>query len=263
MPRLLTNLVSTPYNKFTTLQNKWRGREFKVPLNAAATTITNSIYSTGLKRFFPANRAFTNVFESGFAVPDWKLHITNRVQYFLIDLDLNRVVDAVNLDNLVTSMDITQLTTGQTGAASSLFGSGNLSEGAFWETNRVNASQGNRSPTFGVMNQIQVARGQKPVSTAFWPIHAPVPNPAELETPFSLILCLTSASANARLMTCSAGSSHVITCLHLHPFHEKNLLGNGPLNVAVHLVRAGGSTAFGDDHQHRQFGIDAGTAPVF
>jgi len=168
LPRLLTNLVSTPYNKFAELQKKWRGREFKVPLNAAATTITNSIYSTGLKRFFPANRAFTNVFEAGYAVPDWKLHITNRVQYFLVDLDLNRVVDAVNLDNLVTSMDITQLTTGQTGAASSLFGSGNLSEGAFWETNRVNASQGNRSPTFGVMNQIQVARGQKPVSAAFW-----------------------------------------------------------------------------------------------
>jgi ankyrin repeat protein len=169
LPRLLTNLVSRPYWKFTTLNNnQWLGREFKVPLNAAATTITNSIYSTGLKRFFPANRASTNVFETGFAVPDWKLHITNRVQYFLVDLDLNRVVDAVNLDNLVTSMDITQLTTGQTGAASSLFGSGNLSEGAFWETNRVNASQGNRSPTFGVMNQIQVARGQKPVSAAFW-----------------------------------------------------------------------------------------------
>jgi hypothetical protein len=169
VPRLLTNLISRPYNKFTRLRaNEWRGREFKVPLNAAATTITNSIYSTGLKRFFPANRAFTNVFETGFAVPDWKLHITNRVQYFLVDLDLNRIIDAVNLDNLVTSMDITQLTTGQTSAASSLFGSGSLSEGTFWDTNRVDASQGNRSPTFGIMNQIQVARGQKPVSTAFW-----------------------------------------------------------------------------------------------
>jgi hypothetical protein len=169
LPRLLTNLVSKPYWKFTTLKkNEWLGQEFKVPLNAAATTITNSIYSTGLKRFFPANRASTNVFETGFAVPDWKLHITNRVQYFLMDLDLNRVVDAVNLDNLVTSMDITQLTTGQTGAASSLFGSGSLSEGSFWDTNRVNARQGIRSPSFGIINQIQVSRGTKPVSTAFW-----------------------------------------------------------------------------------------------
>ncbi|MDP6252849.1 MAG: hypothetical protein QGI20_13005, partial [Verrucomicrobiota bacterium] len=87
---------------------------------------------------------------------------------FLMDLDLNRVVDAVNLDNLVTSMDITQLTTGQTGAASSLFGSGSLSEGSFWDTNRVNARQGIRSPSFGIINQIQVSRGTKPVSTAFW-----------------------------------------------------------------------------------------------
>ena len=167
LPRLLTNLVEGPY-RITKNYPRWPGQEFKVPLNAGATTITNSIYSTGLKRFFPANRAFTNVFESGFAVPDWKLHITNRVQYFLVDRKLNRVVDAVNLDNLVTSLDITQLTTGQTGAASSLFGSGNLSEGSFWETNRVNASEGTRSPTYGIMNQIQVARGQKPVSTAFW-----------------------------------------------------------------------------------------------
>ena len=169
LPRLLTNLVSKPYWKFTTLKkNEWLGQEFKVPLNAAATTITNSIYSTGLKRFFPANRASTNVFETGFAVPDWKLHITNRVQYFLVDLDLNRVVDAVNLDNLVTSMDITQLTVGQTSASSSMFGSGSLSDGSFWDTNRVNASQGSRSPSFGIINQIQVSRGSKPVSTAFW-----------------------------------------------------------------------------------------------
>ncbi|MDP7048739.1 MAG: hypothetical protein QF721_04750 [Verrucomicrobiota bacterium] len=169
LPRLLTNLVSTPYNRFTTLQPyEWRGGEFRVPLNAGATTITNSIYSTGLKRFFPANRASTNVFETGFAVPDWKLHITNRVQYFLVDLDLNRVVDAVNLDNMVTSMDITQLTSGQTTVSSSLFGSGSLSEGAFWDTNRVDTSRGARSPTFGIVNQIKVSSGEKPVSTAYW-----------------------------------------------------------------------------------------------
>ena len=165
LPRLLTNLVSTPYSKSTELRpNEWRGGEFRVPLNDVATTITNSIYSTGLKRFFPANRASTNVFETGFAVPDWKLHITNRVQYFLVDLDLKRVVDAVNLDNLVTSMDITRLTSGQVGAEP--FWS--LSEGAFWDTNRVDASQGARSPTFGIVNQIKVSSGEKPVSTAYW-----------------------------------------------------------------------------------------------
>ncbi|HJO08938.1 MAG TPA: hypothetical protein QGH16_03755 [Verrucomicrobiota bacterium] len=165
LPQLLTNLTSKPYNKSIQLTpNEWRGREFKVPLNAGVTTITNSIYSTARKRFFPANRAFTNVFESGFSLPDWKLHITNRVQYFVVDLELNRVVDAVNLDNLVTSMDITQLTSGQSGDVPFY----SLSEGAFWDTNRVDASGGARSPTFGIVNQIKVSSGEKPVSTAYW-----------------------------------------------------------------------------------------------
>ena len=166
LPRLLTNLVSRPFNQITKLdRGEWRGREFKVPLNAGATTITNSIYSTGLKRFFPANRAFTNVFETGFAVPDWKLHITNRVQYFLVDRNLSRVIDAVNLDNLVTSLDITQLVNGQSAAGEAFF---SLSEGAFWDTNRIDASEGNQSPTFGIINQMKVSRGEKPVSLAFW-----------------------------------------------------------------------------------------------
>ena len=173
LPRLLTNLVTRRNFSRTDIDpTDFGGGEFEIPLLEKAITITNSIYSTGQKRFYPANRAFTNVFESGFTVPDWKLHITNRVHYFLVDSPenprLSRVIDVVNIDNLVTSMDITQLTTGQASAASSLFGSGSLSEGAFWDTNRVDASEGSRSPTFGIINQIQVARGQKPVSTAFW-----------------------------------------------------------------------------------------------
>ena len=62
---LITNLVSRPYRNFTTLKSNWMGGEFTVPLRAAITTVTNSIYSTAWKRFV-LQPAFTNVFESGF-----------------------------------------------------------------------------------------------------------------------------------------------------------------------------------------------------
>ena len=168
LPVLITNLVSRPYRNFTTLKSNWLGGEFKVPLRAATTTVTNSIYSTARKRFYPANRAFTNVFESGFAVPDWKLHITNRVQYFLLDLDLNRVVDVVNLDDMVTSMDITTQLSGQRPGSAGLFAGGGLNDGSFWKTNRINPSQGIASPTLGIVDQIQVSRGHRQVSQGFW-----------------------------------------------------------------------------------------------
>ena len=168
LPVLITNLVSRPYRNFTTLKSNWLGGEFKVPLRAATTTVTNSIYSTARKRFYPANRAFTNVFESGFAVPDWKLHITNRVQYFLLDLDLNRVVDVVNLDDMVTSMDITTQLSGQRPGSAGLFAGSGLNDGSFWKTNRVNPSQGIASPTLGIVDQIQVSRGHRQVSQGFW-----------------------------------------------------------------------------------------------
>ena len=168
LPVLITNLVSRPYRNFTTLKSNWLGGEFKVPLRAAIATVTNSIYSTARKRFYPANRAFTNVFESGFAVPDWKLHITNRVQYFLLDLDLDRVVDVVNLDDMVTSMDITTQLSGQRPGSAGLFAGGGFDEGTFWKTNRINPSQGIASPTVGIVDQIQVSRGHRQVSQGFW-----------------------------------------------------------------------------------------------
>ena len=116
------------------------------------------MYFTARKRFYPANRAFTNVFEAGFAVPDWKLHITNRVQYFLIDLEENQLIDVVNLDEMVTSMDITMQLSGQQAGSAGLFAGSGINEGTFWKTNRLNPTQGNLSPTLGVVDQIQVSR---------------------------------------------------------------------------------------------------------
>ena len=54
-------------------------------------------------------------------MPDWKLHITNRVQYFLVDLEEDRLIDVVNLDDMVTSMDITMQLSGQQAGSAGLF----------------------------------------------------------------------------------------------------------------------------------------------
>jgi len=52
----------------------------------------------------------------GFPIPQWKYYATNRVVYALIDktTGIERLVDFVNLDNQLTTMDITKALVGAT-----------------------------------------------------------------------------------------------------------------------------------------------------
>jgi hypothetical protein len=160
-PLLITNLVSRPFREYQTIDS-WGG-DVKIPFTNKLNLIDNYQYSTARRRFYPNNNR-DRLWESGFAVPNWRLHITNRVQYFLIDRQRDQLIDVVNLDGMVTELDITKELVGQ---KPSLFGRTMRAE-SFWITNRVNPAQGDLSPTIGITNQIEVSKGYNKISDGLW-----------------------------------------------------------------------------------------------
>ena len=89
--------------------------------------------------------------------------MTNRVQCVMIDEQTQRVIDYVNLDNLVTRMDLTQELLG---AAVGGVGSGDSR--MFWSTNRLGGGTQLTIPTEGVINQIFTSLDEIPVSQQLW-----------------------------------------------------------------------------------------------
>ncbi|MFO1501832.1 MAG: hypothetical protein U1G07_26230, partial [Verrucomicrobiota bacterium] len=107
----------------------------------------------------------SNVFEASHRVPQWWISMTNRLQYILVDNNARppRIIDFVNLDNLVTFMDVTRGLMGDTNASTRYFGDrpGNppetLGPGDMWRPDRPGGSLD--SPSIGVLNQIGVSIG--------------------------------------------------------------------------------------------------------
>jgi len=172
--RTTSGLVSS-----TITNNIWTNRlspsSFLLPIHTNVHFLTNSAY---LSRRFPflLDPRSTNSFENTFDPPQLFLLISNRLQYAMIDKSVvpPRIVDFVNLDNLVTSVDISGLLVADTARTGGRFFSGSqMSDGDLWNTNRVAASA--RSPTIGVVNQINVALGDPNVAPDVWRSH--VENP--------------------------------------------------------------------------------------
>jgi hypothetical protein len=148
----LTNKSIFTTSSATLLPSGWRGQEFRVPLSNSVVFIPNSEFSfsnpLGL-RVLRESISFDNSF--GFPLPDWKLNITNRLQFVLVDAGSGRILDFVNLDRMIGGMDIMREVVGRTNA----FADTGLSPGSFWFTNRVG---GNPSAmTWGITNQIYVS----------------------------------------------------------------------------------------------------------
>ena len=163
----------------TITNNIWTNRlspsSFLLPIHTNVLFLTNSAY---LSRQFPflADPRSTNSFESSFDPPQLFLLVSNRLQYAMIDKSVSppRVVDFVNLDNLVTTVDISGLLVADTARTGGRFFSGSsMNDGDLWNTNRVAA--GARSPTIGIVNQINVALGDPNVAPDVWRSH--VENP--------------------------------------------------------------------------------------
>jgi hypothetical protein len=132
------------------LAGDWAPGQFRQPLSNLVISLPDSQFYFSGKNFKPIQ---TNAqFEPGvigFPVPDWKLYVTNRVHFALIadTLDGKRIVDFVNLDNLIGSIDITRALVGTT----NLF-QDSTNEISFWLTNRaVGFPPG---ATAGITNQL-------------------------------------------------------------------------------------------------------------
>jgi hypothetical protein len=148
----LTNKSILTANSLTLPPDNWVGQEFRVPMSNSVVVVPNAEFSfsnpLGL-RALQENLSFDH--SRGFPVPDWKLNITNRLQFILVDIQSGRIVDFVNLDRMIGGMDIMREVVGRTNA----FGDAGLNPGSFWFTNRV---VGVSDPmTWGMTNQIFVS----------------------------------------------------------------------------------------------------------
>lgn len=142
--------------------NTWVGEQFRVPLSNQFNFIPDMAYyplqNPPLQPSAPEESVrFDRV--PGFPVPSWKLYATNRLTYAVIDTTTDRIVDFVNLDHMLVTMDINRALVGSTniGFSSEIGTSSRV--GAFWQTNRVGS--GSVDPrlapvnsTIGITNQI-------------------------------------------------------------------------------------------------------------
>ena len=173
-------LLSNSYvvgSNLTLGASAWAGRgqqgSFQTPLFNHYVLLPTSAYSTNYPPAGPytTNGGFlmvsSNTFDrgAGFPLPQLGLSVTNWLRYALVDTTSDRVVDYVNLTNLVGGMDIFAALGGQTNARSA-----NLNAGSFWLTNRLGGAATTNAtvPTMGITNQIAVSLSTNLAVLAGW-----------------------------------------------------------------------------------------------
>ena len=147
---------------------------FVLPVDTNVASMVDSIYlaQTGI-----LTNESSHVFESSFHVPQLTLLLTNRIQYVLIDRSTTpfaRIIDAVNLDKLVSEVDLSRGLTGVTNSSASIFGDNKrtgaqttLTDQDIWNPQHSTGTNVN-TPSIGVLNQISVAKGQPFVGAGMW-----------------------------------------------------------------------------------------------
>lgn len=147
----------------------WPGRNtsdsFVLSLHTNISNLTNSVYHLQPPHLFTSYP--TNAFESNFHVPVWHLHVTNRLQFWIIDQESGRIIDFVNLEGLGTDMNISQwMFTGGSSSSTEL-----IREADLWRTNRITPDLPD-SPTLGIVNQMAASLGDPRVASDVWQSHA-------------------------------------------------------------------------------------------
>ncbi|HUL51053.1 MAG TPA: hypothetical protein VLU94_00570 [Candidatus Nitrosotalea sp.] len=117
----------------------WKGAgqvgQFMIPMTNLFSVLPDSFFNPFTRKFITQ---VTPVWDtsSRFPAPDWKVVITNRVQYLLVDEQSGQhLVDFVNLDNMVTTLDIGKWLVGKSGGLGS--DAQNDPSSIFWLTNRA------------------------------------------------------------------------------------------------------------------------------
>jgi hypothetical protein len=170
-------VVATVSNNI--LPDSWRGfvdprnpadsknaYSFLVPANGGCWFVTNEAYqpyAAGGGKLVGGTSEPEPQSVAGFPVPRLALTLRSRLRFALVDAILNRIVDYVNLSGMDANIDITAQLMGQAqlGVEPSVIGS-------LWNTNRLGNSSDVFTPTFGIINQIEVCLGNITLSLTDW-----------------------------------------------------------------------------------------------
>lgn len=143
--------------------NNWEAGAFEVPILQNLTFVPDAkLISGGTPRLEPDIPGNFPKFESiQMLPPGLGLAVTNEITAVVYESagGQSRIVDFVNLTNLVSGIDITSSLIGNSG---SLSGEPSVL-GRMWDTNAISSSM-----TAGVMTQIQASMGNEPLSATEW-----------------------------------------------------------------------------------------------
>ena len=134
---------------------------FFMPLRTNTLFIPNCQYWIGTNGTgsLHADNAAWPVGPTGFPLPVLTLQMTARVRFSLVDTNLNRIIDYVNLDTLTNQMDLT---------AEMIANNSPDALANVWLTNRPSGALNENVPTMGIINQIRISEGLQPTSTKQW-----------------------------------------------------------------------------------------------
>jgi hypothetical protein len=130
--------------------------------------LTNSDFAFNQNRFLPSSQVTTDPVNN-FPVPPWKVKLTPRLRFALVDVAAQRIVDYVNLSSPEDPVDVADLLPGtDQGGDATCNGNFNGEIGSLFCTNRPNGSPIPSVPTYGIFNQYDISIGIVQVSAAFW-----------------------------------------------------------------------------------------------
>jgi hypothetical protein len=127
--------------------------------------LSNATYKASADTFVPLTGIFERNSGTNIYVPHWLLTTRTRLRFAVVDSELNRLLDYVNLDSTDPALDLADTLMHENAGAyacdpnSTSWKAGATSIGSMWCTNREGGVTNNSVLTFGVRNQIEASLG--------------------------------------------------------------------------------------------------------